>query len=180
MDNSVNNAEALAALPPVRFVRSCETQEQFDVSSIQASLTYRDFGDGKDLAYFAIMHSARRTLPYGMWTCFDGRQVLFNREYQPILEKKDGVCGYCDHNEWVDHASIKTQQYFYDDLTAPMRYMVKHLGHDHLDAKEAKACKKALLICLQFLKDFTPKEGDSVTLRYSAVGFVPRKQHEGM
>lgn len=27
-------------------------------------------------------------LPYGLWTCEDGRQVLFNRQYQPILTRE--------------------------------------------------------------------------------------------
>ena len=152
---------------PIKIIRSEETQNQVDVTNIHTLLDNRGDGEGKDLAYFAIAHAARRTLPYGMWTCFDGRQVLFNREYQPILEKKDGECRHCDRNEWVDHATIETTQYFYDDLTAPLWYMTKHLGRVRLDAKEVKACKKSLLICMKFLKDFTPKEGDSVARRYS-------------
>jgi hypothetical protein len=28
--------------------------------------------------------------PYGMWTCADSRQVLFNRRYRPILERRPG------------------------------------------------------------------------------------------
>jgi len=169
MENSViDRQKAAAELPLIKFIRSEETQAEFDVSEIQTGLERRDFGDGKDLAYFAIIHSARRTLPYGMWTCFDGRQVVFNREYQPILEKKDGVCRHCDRNEWVDHLTIESQQYFYDDLTAPMRYLVKHLGRDHLEARHVKACKKSLLICFQILKDFTPKEHDSVKRSFSA------------
>ena len=41
-------------------------------------------------------------LPYGMWTCADGREVLFNRFYEPImqalglrcLEMSDRMIGY--------------------------------------------------------------------------------------
>ena len=29
--------------------------------------------------------------PYGMWTVADGRQVLFNRNYRPILERYPGA-----------------------------------------------------------------------------------------
>ncbi|MNU19517.1 hypothetical protein D3C71_77460 [compost metagenome] len=168
MDNSTNSPlRKIDSLPPIKFIRSHE-MEQVDVSFLQIRLTSKGFGDGKDLAYFAIQHAARRTLPYGMWTLFDGRQILFNREYQPILEKKDELRAYCDHNTWVDHSLIETQMYFYNDVTSPMRYMVKHLGRDHIDARDSKECKKALLVCLQFLKDFTPKESDSTTTVYSA------------
>ena len=172
MDNSVSKAEALAALPPIKFVRSRETQEQIDVSSVQYSLESKGYGDGKDLAYFAISHSARRTLPYGMWTLFDGRQILFNREYQPILDKKDDVRSYRDRSEWVDHALIETQQYFYDDLTSPVRYLTKHLGRDPLPAAEAKACKKALFISLGYLRDFTPKERENFMDRFSVINLL--------
>lgn len=163
MANSANATQ----LPPIKVIRSMETQSQIDTTSIEVLMKCKGLTDSKDLARFTIQHSARRTLPYGMWTCFDGRQVLFNREYQPILEKKDDKTGYCDHSEWVDNATIETTQYFYDDVTSPMRYLVKHLGGETLDARSAKDCKKALHICLQFLKDFTPKESSSVTTRYS-------------
>lgn len=163
MSNPANTTN----LPPIEIIRSSETQDQVDVSSIETLMEIKGQGDAKYLARFTVQHSLRRTLPYGMWTCFDGRQVLFNREYQPILEKKDGNRGYCHGNEWVDHATIKSTQYFYDDVTAPMRYLLKHLGGDTITAKEAKACKKALLISLQFLKEFTPEESNSVSPRYS-------------
>ncbi len=29
-------------------------------------------------------------VPYGRWTCADGRQVLFNHQYWPILERRLG------------------------------------------------------------------------------------------
>ena len=29
----------------------------------------------------------RLSLPYGLWTCDDGKEILFNREYQPIWER---------------------------------------------------------------------------------------------
>lgn len=31
-----------------------------------------------------------RDLPYGIWTCADGRQVLFNRRYQPMWQRMPG------------------------------------------------------------------------------------------
>jgi len=35
----------------------------------------------------AEMFKRWHELPYGMWTCADGRQVLFNRFYEPILQR---------------------------------------------------------------------------------------------
>ena len=32
----------------------------------------------------------RHRLPYGMWTCADGREVLFNRNYKLIWERRPG------------------------------------------------------------------------------------------
>jgi hypothetical protein len=32
----------------------------------------------------------RMTLPYGKWVCADGREVLFNRDFQPIWERLAG------------------------------------------------------------------------------------------
>jgi hypothetical protein len=29
-------------------------------------------------------------LPYGLWTCEDGREVLFNRFYEPLWERRPG------------------------------------------------------------------------------------------
>lgn len=152
-------------------VSSALVQMTSDVSVIESCLNSKGFGSGKDMAYFVIQHCARRTLPYGRWTCVDGREVLFNREYQPILQRYVGALSHCDHSEWADHDewvdTIVKTEYFYDDLTAPMRYLVKHLGRESLDAEEAKACKKALLICLDKLKEFTPEERNSVNRRYS-------------
>jgi hypothetical protein len=32
----------------------------------------------------------RQELPYGVWTCADGTEVLFNRRYQPIWRRTPG------------------------------------------------------------------------------------------
>lgn len=150
-------------------VTSAETLLMTDVSALERNLEVKRLSDGKDLANFVIQHSVRRTLPYGRWTCADGRQVLFNREYQPILQCREGFFSHCDRNEWVGQSSpiVKTE-YFYDDLTSPARYLVKHLGRRSLSASEAKACRKALLICLDKLKEFTPEEPGSVSWQHSA------------
>jgi len=43
----------------------------------------------------------RCTLPYGCWTCADGREVLFNRHYQPIWQRHHGVVTPA-RSQWVD------------------------------------------------------------------------------
>jgi hypothetical protein len=59
-------------------------------------------------------------IPYGKWTCADGREVLFNRRYRPILERKlDGSIGLADPGEWVPRES---QDYFFNDGNSPWHY----------------------------------------------------------
>ena len=66
--------------------------------------------DGKQLAY-------RMSLPYGIWVCED-RQVLFNREYQPIWDRShEGIYAIqADPKEWV---KWKQQDWFYFDGDTP-------------------------------------------------------------
>src|SRR5262245_40469129 len=53
--------------------------------------------------------------PYGIWTCADGRQVIFNRDYIPILERYPGqACRAANPSEWVDWVE---QRWFYNDGT---------------------------------------------------------------
>lgn len=51
----------------------------------------------------------RKFLPYGKWTCSDGREVLFNRAYSPIWERYPGKrAALADPHEWVrDIARVK-------------------------------------------------------------------------
>ncbi len=58
----------------------------------------------------------KRSLPYGVWTCADGRQVLFNRGYKPLLQRKGGVVLKADQEEWV---SFVDQKWFYTDANPP-------------------------------------------------------------
>ncbi len=58
----------------------------------------------------------RSTLPYGMWTCADGREILFNRNYQPIWQRIDGVFTAADRDEWVPWVE---QSWFFDDTDPP-------------------------------------------------------------
>jgi hypothetical protein len=53
--------------------------------------------------------------PYGKWTCADGREVLFNRSYYPILQRyPGGPVSAADPNEWVD---FERQEFFWDGWT---------------------------------------------------------------
>lgn len=55
----------------------------------------------------------RNDYPYGVWTCADGREVLFNRFYEPIWQRLPGE----DPKPADPHERVKwvKQDYFYDD-----------------------------------------------------------------
>jgi hypothetical protein len=61
----------------------------------------------------------RLRLPYGRWRCADGREILFNRSYVPILERLPGEQAIAANpNEWVDFVE---QRWFWDDYSHPGR-----------------------------------------------------------
>jgi hypothetical protein len=62
----------------------------------------------------------RYRLPYGRWTCSDGREVLFNREYRAIWERYPGpaVARRADIEEWVEYSE---QHWFFGDHNPPWR-----------------------------------------------------------
>ena len=143
-------------------ISSLTTHLNTDVEDItNAFISVKDIIGNKDLSAFVIRHNARRTLPYGIWKCRDGREVIFNREYQPMIQRKDGVDSYVDKNLWVE--DIITVTYLYTDITSPMWFLVKQLDNRTLEPMEYKACKKSLLICIKVLRDYTPKERVSVS-----------------
>jgi hypothetical protein len=58
---------------------------------------------------------ARRRVPYGAWTCADGREVLFDRRYRPVLQRWPGTrAAPADPTEWVPFVR---QTWLYDDAT---------------------------------------------------------------
>lgn len=60
-------------------------------------------------------------LPYGKWTCSNGREILFNRDYQPIWEcSPNETPKAANPNEWVDNIEQEKTVFFYDGST-PMR-----------------------------------------------------------
>lgn len=61
----------------------------------------------------------RLWLPYGKWTCGDGREVLFNRFYEPLYERRDGITTRADPHEWVPHEG--REEWYYDDSAQPWR-----------------------------------------------------------
>jgi hypothetical protein len=64
----------------------------------------------------------KAVLPYGMWTCADGRQVLFNRRYKPIWQRYPGhPATVAEVEEWVPWIR---QEWFYHDGNSPWRYAV--------------------------------------------------------
>jgi hypothetical protein len=59
-------------------------------------------------------------VPYGRWTCADGREVLFNRDYTPIYERHPSQLGrVAQHDEWVPWVA---QEWFFNDGTSPVSY----------------------------------------------------------
>jgi hypothetical protein len=55
----------------------------------------------------------RNDLPYGLWVCGDGREVLYNRGYEPIWQRlPGGTPTMVDPREWVPW---QEQSWFYHD-----------------------------------------------------------------
>jgi hypothetical protein len=59
----------------------------------------------------------RLILPYGLYFTRDGRVVLYNRKYQPIMQLAKGVVSRCEPTEWIE--GICAQFCFYNDSTSP-------------------------------------------------------------
>lgn len=59
----------------------------------------------------------RLQLPYGKWTCADGTEVLYNRDYCPIWTKSpDGKISGIDPDFWVNY---EKDDHFFKDSNAP-------------------------------------------------------------
>lgn len=76
------------------------------------------------------------TLPYGVWTCPDGREVLFNRCYEPIRQRYPGQPPTeADPKEWVPWVH---QAWFYRDGTRTKRAAGIAAMRDFEDGKPPK------------------------------------------
>jgi hypothetical protein len=61
----------------------------------------------------------RQELPYGVWTCADGTEVLFNRRYQPIWRRTPGgAVKPTKRDEWIDRID---QKWIFGDGDLPWR-----------------------------------------------------------
>jgi hypothetical protein len=72
-------------------------------------------------------------LPYGIWTCDDGREVMFNRFYEPIWERANGVTTIANPKERIPW---RNQMWFFADGNPPWYN------------------RNSLLVCLRELKNF--------------------------
>lgn len=56
----------------------------------------------------------RQRMPYGKWTCSDGREILFNRDYEPIWQRHlNQAAEPADQHEWV--LFEREEERFYSD-----------------------------------------------------------------
>jgi crotonobetainyl-CoA:carnitine CoA-transferase CaiB-like acyl-CoA transferase len=88
----------------------------------------------------SISTAVHIVLPYGMWTCRDGRRVLYNRHYAPIWERWPGEPPQlADRHEWIE--DIERKEWFYTD------------------AYPASRCAKTRARCERALQEFgVPRE----------------------
>lgn len=106
-------------------------------------------------AILAIKYSARRMIPYGRWHCEDGRIVTFNREYQPMYQRLNGVDTFLLHSDYI--RDIVQVEYFYNDHNSPVNYLLRKFKENKLSAQYSRESKKSLLICLRIIRDYEPK-----------------------
>jgi hypothetical protein len=114
----------------------------------------------RQLGFRDIDEALHCVLPYGLWRCGDGRQVLFNRWYQPIFERRGGEVRAADPTEWIDN--IIEETWFYYDATPPWR------------------CVQSLLLCQTILVRFgvdEKTEPQRLLLRdeQRAIGLIRRR-----
>lgn len=74
------------------------------------------------LARLARRRERQRFLPYGIWTCADGREVIYDRRYRPFVERRpsEALAGpeaprFADPTEWV--RDIVKHEWIWNDGT---------------------------------------------------------------
>ena len=71
----------------------------------------------RDQSQAASFKPMRLYLPYGKWTCADGMEILFNRDYRPIWEKRpDGTVIAANPDEWI---VFSKQEFCFGDARIP-------------------------------------------------------------
>lgn len=113
-------------------------------------------GEPDHLAFIATRYSARRMIPYGRWTCGNGREVIFNREYQPIFSRINGVDSFADRVEVIK--DIVKVEYFYGDHNSPVDYLCRKYKPHALSKATAAECRNSLMICLKIMMEYEPKQ----------------------
>jgi hypothetical protein len=82
-------------------------------------------------------------LPYGIWRCANGREVLFDRSYRPLYQRlPNGKVKDADPGEWVE---FEQQEILFPDGALPpyRRYeAVKHLRSILVDWGLIYQCKE--------------------------------------
>lgn len=136
-------------------IQATENRNAVDTKAIEQVI--RESGDEKhQLMIFAMVYLGRRGLPYGRWTTQDGHQILFNREYQPLMWKhainQDNV--HAEKDSWV-HDIVK-EEFFWDDNSNPIDYLTRKVSSTELTEERKAACQKSLLICLALLQEYAP------------------------
>jgi hypothetical protein len=71
---------------------------------------------GRSVAAGPVDFWRRNELPYGVWACEDGREVLFNRFYEPIWQRASPSAN-PEPADPKESAAWKHQWWFYDDST---------------------------------------------------------------
>lgn len=138
---------------PMVSIQAGMNRAAFDTTEVETLL--RESSDEKHaLVIFAITHSARRTLPYGMWTLDNGTEVLFNREYHPLLQRGGPVKLHTNRQIWFDN--IVKEEFFWKNTNSPIDYLTRKVSSNVLTEDEKKACQRSLLICLTLLREFSP------------------------
>jgi hypothetical protein len=80
--------------------------------------------------------------PYGLWTCADGREVLFNRDYKPIWERSSGEIKHANPNEWVQFTDQRSFHGGSDNLKPAV---LKRLEQVLADFKAGKDVRRYLI-----------------------------------
>lgn len=152
MSNDTLNVEVVSSdLFQARVAAMGRTEFELKVGERQAY--DKDF-----LAFSAVKYSGRREIPYGRWTTKDGREVIFNREYQPMYSRSlrpGDASHFCDRAEYV--LDIIKVEYFYGDHNSPVDYLTRKFKGHELDKEQSSVCRNSLVICMSIVRNYEPK-----------------------